>query len=241
VSPQTVSLASLASAFRAISTIVGEHETGAPTDKVAVHLVRVTSGSARYGVAVQKSEESVRLRLVAFGETLKEGPGPDLGYDVTDPLQRLSRVAKRNNCTITLVYGKDVLAKVTPTTYKQFMQSAYVIGPASVYARIERVGGRQKLHCAVRMPRQDEQVWCSVESQDVVQQLGQNILETVLLHGEALYHRGSWRIKRFRITRVDPPKRGSLVDAMKDAYTNGGSAWADLDDPISKLAEIRGE
>lgn len=242
VRPDTVSLRSLAEAFGAVSVIIGEREAKKNQDELSMHLLRVRSGSARYLATTNHASQVVQNRLSRFGEILKE-PSEDNGDtdDFVDPLQRLSRVAKRNACTLEILHGDEVLAKITPRSYRDFMNAAYVTGETSLYARIERVGGRSKLHCAVQVPRQSEQVWCSVQNEEMTEILGHNMFKTVLLRGTATWHRRTWRVRRFSITEVVPSKQKTFVDAVRGAFNHGGSVWANAENPLDRLAEIRGE
>lgn len=244
VSLETVGLRSLAQAFSAISTIVADPTVETDVSEQSLHLVGVERGSAKYRVSTALAHDHVGERLRKFGNIVNHKTEDESAIDVIYPLERLSRVAKRNKCFIEIIGpspSRSVLARIGPNTYKQFVRSAFVSGETSVFAKVERVGGRTKLHCAVRMPKQDEQVWCSVESERIAKMLGDYIFESVMLRGRATWHRRSGRIRSMLIKDVDPPKTGSLVDSLKGAYDAGGSAWALLNDPIGKLAEIRGE
>jgi hypothetical protein len=240
VSPKTIPLRSLTRVLEAVTTIVGGEKRDETVD---LYLSQVRRGSARYKLGSEHPAPLLTQRLRIFGSVVVNESPEGSDFDIAEPLKILSAEAKRNNCEIELIDENDgaVLAKIEPDSYGRFMQSAFVEGEGSVWAKIERVGGRQSLHCAVRVPRQDEQVWCQVSSEDLVRTLGDCILEHVMLFGHLTWYRRSWRIRGMQIRSVERPKTGSLVDAMKAAHTAGGSAWANLGDPLAKLADIRGE
>lgn len=239
MTPRTIGLRSLTRVLEAVTSIVSGNKS---EDSSELYLLQVRRGSAKYRLGATAMGAVLNERLRGFGNAVSSET-PDGEHSLSEALKVLSAEAKRNNCEIEFISedSGDVLARIHPESYDLFMKSAFVEGEASVWAKVERVGGRQKLHCAVRVPRQDEQVWCQVESEDTVRTLGDCILETVLLHGLVTWYRRTWRIRGIKIRDVQRPKTGSLVDAMKAAHDAGGSAWAKLDDPLGKLADIRGE
>lgn len=243
VSLTTINHQALNRVLNAVNSLIGAKVPGERS--AGLHVVSVQEGSAHYRVASDRSEAAVANRLGQFGNIVGGDHDAEWdGNDLAGPLEELSRVAKRNGCTIELMgvgRKRSVLAKIGPDSYQQFAENAFAYGDTSVWARVERVGGRTKLHCAIQVPRQHEQIWCQIENEDVARTLGVHLFDHVMIHGYATWYRRTWAIHSLRIRSADPPKAGSFVDAMKNAYDAGGSAWAGLDDPLGELARIRDE
>lgn len=64
-------------------------------------------------------------------------------------------------------------------------------------------------------------------------------------NGTILIPPGNYRIfdadlKYFTVTSFEPPKTGSIRDALSRIHQAGGKAWDGIDDPDAKIAEMRG-
>jgi hypothetical protein len=174
---------------------------------------------------------------------------PDLA-EWTSPtlssLEDLSQSAKSLGCEIEFRKpGKDrsygaVIARITPMTFKDISASAFIRGRTSVYAKIERVGGATAMHCGIRLPSdRRKMVICRVANADLVRDLGQHMYEHLILSGHATWIRRDWRLKNLVIDAFEPPKKGSIIAALKRVHEAGGYAWDAIDDPDAVIAEIR--
>jgi hypothetical protein len=63
--------------------------------------------------------------------------------------------------------------------------------------------------------------------------------QTVWVSGEATWLRRNWQLKHLTITSFEPPKAGSIIEALKGIHDAGGHAWDRIDDPEAALAEMR--
>jgi len=125
-------------------------------------------------------------------------------------------------------------------TYGEISESAFIYGRTSVYARIERVGGATAMHCGIRLPDSPgKMVICRVATSDLVRQLGQYMYERLILSGNATWVKHNGKLKDLLIDAYEPPKTGSVMDALRLAHDAGGYAWDNVDDPDKAIAEMR--
>ena len=134
----------------------------------------------------------------------------------------------------------DVIATIGPITFSRFAEAAFVSGDTSVYGRIERVGGATEMRCGLRVPEQPgRMIICSVANRDLARQLGQYLYQHIVVSGKANWFRRDWKLLRMDITSFEPPKAGSILDALDRVHDAGGHAWDHIDDPKDFLAEQR--
>jgi len=70
--------------------------------------------------------------------------------------------------------------------------------------------------------------------------LGRFLYQDVMVNGQAVWLRHSWQIRSFTINSFEPPKTGSIQNALKRIHDAGGSAWDKIPDPDKAIAEMRG-
>ncbi len=256
IRPWAVPMRALATVLNAVQRLVeqkdenwadegdGAVEIHAESGRV-LHLIDVKSSSAAYAVAAP--DRAVTLRVLSDVGSGINNPGDvDWSESTISSVQECSEVARALGCEIELRepgaarrYG-NILAKITPVTYSEIEGSAYIHGRTSVYAKIERVGGATEMHCGIRLPGSPRKmVICRVASEALVRELGRYMYQHVILTGDAKWLRSNWRLKRMTIDAFDPPKTGSLVEALRKAHDAGGHAWDRIDDPNVVLAEMR--
>lgn len=209
-----------------------------------LHLLKVTSGSAAYAVAAPNPKNTLRV-LQEMQEAIKQPENVDWLDSTLSSVKEFSEVAKSMGCEIEFCEPSKrkggVIAKITPATYSEIEGSAYINAETSVYAKIERVGGVTEMGCGIRLPSAPRKmVICRVKTEDVVRNLGQYMYEFVILHGQATWSRYNWRLKRLVIDSFDPPKKGSIREALRTSHQAGGCPWDAIEDPEAFIAEIRG-
>ena len=96
------------------------------------------------------------------------------------------------------------------------------------------------MHCGVHLPNQTRMVICRVASADLVRELGRFMYQNVMLSGEATWLRHNWHIKYFKITGFEPPKTGSIREALQRIYDAGGKAWDEVKNPDKFIRDMRG-
>lgn len=213
-----------------------------------LHLVEVKAGSVAYNFSAPNPTPALRL-ISDVGQSIEEPQEADWTDSSLSSLKDLTEIAKSLKCEIEFrepaIKGKrfgGVIAKITPKTYKSIAGSAFIRGRTSVFAKIERVGGATEMHCGIRLPNAPRKmVICRVTSEKLVRTLGKYMYQHVTLSGTAVWLRHSWRLRKLHIDAVEPPKKGSVLEALKKSHDAGGYAWDSIKDPNAFLAEIRGE
>lgn len=213
-----------------------------------LHLLNIKSSSAAYEVAAHE-RASAALRVIReTGEAIRAPEGAEWSSASLSAIKALSEIGKSFECEIELRrpptrgsrFG-NILAKITPATYDEISSFAFIYGTTSLFARIERVGGATEMHCGIRLPESPRKmVICHVQSEDTVRELGRYIYQYVTLTGVATWYRHNWQVKHLEIHTIEPPKTGSILEALKRIHEAGGDAWDDIEDPNALIAEIRG-
>jgi hypothetical protein len=189
-----------------------------------------------------------QLALQVLRQTGKAIDSPEKS-DWTDAtlssVKELSDVARSLGCEIELRlpgegkhYG-DVLAKITPYTFSKVSESAFITSRTSIFGRVERVGGATEMHCALRVAGRVRMVICRVVNADLVRELGRLLYQNVVVSGEATWLRHNWELKTLCIDGFEPPKSGSIRDALRRIREASGDAWDTIGDPDAFLAEMR--
>jgi hypothetical protein len=251
ISPATVPLRRLTSIFIAVQQLIDRTEDEPSGDEAGteeesrslmpLHLIRVRKGSASYAVAT-KSDGAIQS-LADMGRGLKHPSQVEWASEILSPVEKLSDAAEKLHCEIELRRpGKDgeVLAKISPKSYEDIAEGAFVKGESSVTAYLERAGGATAWHCGLRLPEQPGMIICRVASEELVRQLGQFMYKTIRVFGAITWFRTNMRVKTIHITAFEPSKEGSIREALDRIYEAGGKAWDDVEDVDGAIAEIRG-
>lgn len=213
---------------------------------VVLHLLNVRSSSAAYAVAAPDADSTLTVLRDVQG-AIEKPEAVDWLDSTLSSVKEISDVGRLLGCEIefreadqTKGFGR-VIAKITPVTFSQIEGSAYIKANTSVYARVERVAGATEMHCGIRLPSAPRKmVICRVKTADLVRELGQYMYQYVILGGEATWLRRNWRLKRMVIESFEPPRSGSIREALRLSHQAGGFAWDAVEDPEGLIAEIRG-
>ncbi|QYK47377.1 MAG: hypothetical protein KF838_11370 [Phycisphaeraceae bacterium] len=224
-----------------------QDDNEAPGDGKTIRLLDVKKGSAAYPIAIGNVKPALKL-IRDTGNGIENPAESDWTSPTLSALEELSGVAKSLGCQIEFVLPGDksrrhgdVLATITPSTYHNVQQSAFVEGDTKIYATVERVGGATTMHCGVRLINQpSKMVICQVRQESLIRDLGQWIYQEVSLIGRATWLRRGYEVVGFVIESVEPPKTGSIMDALRRIHAAGGSGWDDVADPDAEIAELRG-
>lgn len=220
----------------------GEAPQGSDQPPGSLHLLSVTSGSAKYGVAADDSDVAITALRLAGGAI--DAPGTaDWTQTLLSAIEDLSGVARTLGCVIEFRHpGKSgtVLATIGPETFQAVSSTAFVTGESSVIGKVERVGGATEMHCGLRVPSQpDRMVICRVDNADLVRELGKFVYQSVIVSGPVTWLRAGWRIRHVHVRSVSPAKRASVQETLAEMRRIGGSDWARIDDPDQFIMEMR--
>ncbi|MBN2563935.1 MAG: hypothetical protein JXQ75_23720 [Phycisphaerae bacterium] len=223
-------------------------DTGKPHAEAlsaTLHLLDVKSKSAAYAVASPDQPDAIKT-LSDVGASINAPDGAEWTSPTLSSLEALSQSAKSLGCEIEFrepgrhgAYG-GVIARITPMTYSEVCTSAFIFGRTSVYARIERVGGATAMHCGIRLPDSPRKmVICRVANNELVRELGRHMYDHCILSGNATWVKHNWKLRTLVIDAFEPPKTGSVMDALRRAHDAGGYAWDAVADPEKAIAEMR--
>lgn len=211
-------------------------------------LINIKKGSAIYQVITPHARQALRL-IRQTGESLDDPSRSDWTVPTLSALRDLSDVASSLDCEVELrdtgesASGRgEILAKIGPATFRHVSENAFIHGDTTVSATIERVGGATAWRCAIRLPAQPQRlVYCSVESEEIVRELGKHIYRQVSLVGHATWLRHNSELRHFAIRSFEPPRQSFSAAALRRIYDAGGKAWDRVRDPDKRLSELRRE
>lgn len=213
-----------------------------------LRLVDVKNGSALYGVAAPGTARAVALALLAaMGQAIESPDRHEWLQPTLSTVRELSEVARRLKCSVELRepgQGKQLgqlLATIGADTFKKVQGSAFVRGKSSVFGTIQRVGGATKTHCGLYLPDRSRLLICRVANADLARELGQYLYQGVVVAGEATWLRHNWQLRTMTITSFEPPKTGSIREALQKIHAAGGYGWDRIVNPDSAIAEMRGD
>lgn len=208
-------------------------------------LVGIRASSAGYAIATPFRDGALAI-LTATGNAIEDPGRAEWSAATISSLKDISEIAKSLGVKVEIrkpnTKGRlgDVVARITPLTYDEVADSAFVRGQTTLFGTVERIGGASAARCAIRVPEQPKLVYCNVSGDELAKRIGQYLYQDISIHGEATWLRATWRITSFDIISFDPPKTGSFSDALKDIWKAGGKAWDSVEDPDAFIAEMRG-
>ena len=218
-----------------------EEEDAEKRPTSAIQLLNVTSASAAYQFAAVDGTSALRI-LGEIGAGLSNPRQADWDEVNLSAIYDISAAAKALDVTVE-IREKDkkgnILAAITPQSYKEISEGAFVTGESSVYGYLERVGGATDMRCAMRLPDQEKLLFCRVATGELIRRLGKHIYENIRVFGTVTWVRSTWRVKTISIHDMEEPKRGSILEALGHIYDAGGKAWDDVEDPDAFIAELR--
>jgi hypothetical protein len=253
--PEEITLRTLSDALSAIQRLAMGHkslvveegeedeeeEQEGETKDDSLRLVGIERGSAIYRVA-GPPPAPVLIHLRSVGQLLSNPEDVEAQDDyMLSPLEKLSGVARRLACTITMREPGDrgaILARVEPKSYETISKTLLVAGETSLIGRVMRVGGATALRCGLRVPFQQRLLICRVESSAIAREIGERLYQDVVVNGDAVWLKNSWRLYSFTIRGVQQPVQGSIVEAIEALREAGGKDWDAVEDPMSYLDEV---
>jgi hypothetical protein len=217
-------------------------EDDAPRSQSPIQLLDVISRSAAYPVAAFDGTSALKI-LRDMGGNLENPAEADWDSVSLSSIEEISAAAKAIGCVVEIQddykHGR-VIAKITPESYAEISEGAFVTGESSIYGYLERVGGATRPHCGLRIAEQPaKMVICHVATEDLVRKLGPYVYTNVRVSGEVTWLKRNWHVKTINVQAFEPVKTGSIRDTLNAIYEAGGKAWDDVDDPEAAIKGAR--
>jgi hypothetical protein len=228
-----------------VDEVAAEGELPNQLAERSLRLVQIKKGSAVYGVVAAAPAPSLAI-ISETGLAIKNPAKAAWSGSTISSIKELSEVARSQGCQIDFCEAKDgrrpgnVIARISPLTFHEISESAFVRGTTSVYGRLERIGGATELRCGLRLTDQPRMVFCDISGVDLIRQMGQHLYEDIVVSGDATWLRHNWHLRTMRITSFEPPKTGSILDVLDRMHELGGHGWDKVRNPDKLLAEMRG-
>ena len=245
VRPEAISLATLTqilSAIQRLTTGLCASASGNEEDATALRLLNIRGGSTTLPMYVPAQAHAIeQLKLAS-----RIIENPDIIGDndyIIGCMKDLSAASRLLGCPIVVRRpGKkgELLAVVNENTYRNITNTVYIRGVTSIVGKVERVGNATGARCGLHVPFQDRMIICRVHNLNLARRLGQMLYQDVLVHGEAVWLKGSWKLVEFEITGVTQPDKVPLDEAFEALRDAGGDGWDKIEDPIAFIQEMTG-
>jgi hypothetical protein len=242
VFPEDVAPRDLVEAIEAVQGLVATQLEPDAQGRVAVRLLDIKRGSARYLCTISEHEANL-ANLRGLGKQIERGTFSDSLAEAIGALEDLSKLGKRLGCSVVLRNPEDredVLATVRPETFQELAQSLLTTGNITVTGTVERVGGATEPKCLLRIPGQRRVVVCRLASRALARTLGKYVYSDVQAAGRAVWIRGTHRVIRFRIESITPVSVGPVLDGFASLRRIGGKAWDSIENPREFLSDQTG-
>jgi hypothetical protein len=246
VRPEAIPLTTLSQILSAIQRLTAgpsvSHHEKEEEDVTALRLLNIKRGSTTLPMYVPAQDHAIDQLRIASRVIENPDTMGDNDY-ILKCMKDLSAASRFLGCPIVVRKpGKngEVFAAFDENTYKNVTKDSFVSGTTSIVGKVERVGNATGARCELRVPIQDRMIFCKVRNIDLARKLGQLLYEEVVVHGEAMWLKTSWKIIKFEITGVTQPIKGSLDEALEALRNAGGDGWDRIDDPVAYIEEMTG-
>ena len=245
INPDTIPLGILSRVFGAIHRLATEPEEKKGERELGpFRLIGVGYGSGIYKLAGESAGPAIN-RLKLAGNILKYPDQIDDNDSILNPIEELSAAAEKIKCTVTIKEPGErgeVFATISPTSYKEITEFAFIHGDTSVSGEIKGVGGATEMRCRLRVPFQKDLLYCKIRSQDVdlARELGNYLYQDVVVYGTASWLKSNWKMVGLEIRDLRKPKGGTLSEAIEAIREAGAKDWDKIGDVASYMEETSG-
>jgi len=146
-----------------------------------LNLVGIRSQSAGYAIATPFKDTALSV-LERTGRAIDDPSNSEWSAVTVASIKDVSEIARSLGVKVEIrkpsVRSRlgDVIARITPTTYTEVANAAFVVGPTSLYGTVERIGGASAARCAFRLPNESKLVYCSVASDELAKKISRNCI-----------------------------------------------------------------
>lgn len=229
-SPETIPMARLARYMQAFAAMLG-HEHG-------VHFDHLKPGSTQVVTRIEREE------IPKVADQLDRVRRREASQEALRAWDEIDRLLAEDNATGYVYAGSNQSAQIIefpgvkrpkPVRYGPFTQEGSIDG-----ILVSVTGADQTIHLQLQ---NGNLKYTGIETdRETGRQLGKHFLEPIRLHGSGRWLReedGSWTLKRFKVRGFDTLKASALVESLEVLRAVQGSHWAEMDDPLAALDELR--
>ncbi len=229
-SPKTIPMGRLAKYMQAFAAMLGNEH--------GVHFDQLKPGSTQLVSRIDREE------IPKVDEQLERVRRREAGQDALKAWNEIDRLLADDNATGYVYEGESPTAQIIefpgvkrpkPVKYGPFTQEGSIDG-----ILISVTGADQTIHLQLQ---NGELKYTGIETdRETARRLGHHLFEPIRLHGSGRWMReedGIWTLKRFRVATFAILKNHDLAEAVEDMRAAQGSHWAEMDEPIAALDELR--
>ncbi len=229
-SPETIPMARLALYMQAFAAMLG-HEHG-------VHFDHLKPGSTQVVTRVEWEE------IPKVADQLDRVRRKEASQDALRAWDDIDRLLADDNATGYIYAGSNQSEQIIefpgakrprPVRYGPFTQEGSIDG-----ILVSVTGADQTIHLQLQ---NGSLKYTGIETdREMGRRLGKHFLEPIRLHGSGRWLReedGRWTLRRFKVRGFDTLKDGALAESLEALRGVHGSHWAEMDDPLAALDELR--
>lgn len=229
-SPETIPMARLARYMQAFAAMLG-HEHG-------VHFDHLKPGSTQVVTRIEREE------IPKVADQLDRVRRREANQEALRAWDEIDRLLAEDNATGYVYAGSNQSAQIIefpgvkrpkPVRYGPFKQEGSIDG-----ILVSVTGADQTIHVQLQ---NGNLKYTGIETdRETARRLAQHFFEPVRIHGSGRWLReedGSWTLKNFKVRGFDTLKASALVESVEALRSVQGSHWAEMDDPLAALDELR--
>lgn len=238
VSPETIPVRTLSDAASAVLRLMTADQ---PDDTRTVHVLDVRNGSAIYPCSVDGDSVNGE-RLVAAGKVANDPQSDLLTHTMLAPIQMLSRIARKLGGSVEVYVGHKrgkPAAVFSPHTFQAIRGTSISYDQAVVTGNLLRVGGAQAKRCTVRVPGRDNLLYCSVETDQLSRELGQNLYKRVTLRGKGMFFSRTWELLKLDVQQASFNAEVTPREVFMAIRDHGPIGWDNVLDVRAELEDMR--
>jgi hypothetical protein len=229
--PATIPMARLAEYMRVFAAVLGQEH--------AVHFEALEEGSLQLVTRVDRED------VPKIQDRLTQIDGSNAAPDLLRHVEALNQRLAEDNAEGALFEERDgESTKVIvfpgrnrrkPTRYGPINQEGSLDGVLVSIGGVDETISLQLQNESVRYTH------CET-TRDIARHLAKHLFEPVRILGVGRWAReadGKWTLLKFRVRSFEVLKKTELKHAVSDLRAIKNSDWANVDDPLAKLAELR--
>lgn len=229
-SPETIPMGRLAKYMQAFAAMLGNEH--------GVHFDQLKPGSTQLVSRIDREE------IPKVDEQLERVRRKEASQDALKAWDEIDRLLADDNATGYVYEGESPTAQIIefpgvkrpkPVKYGPFTQEGSIDG-----ILVSVTGADQIIH--VQLQNGDLKYTGIETDRETARRLARHFFEPIRLHGAGRWMReenGDWSLRRFRVNSFDVLKNQDLAEAVQELRGAKGSGWAEMDDPIAALDDLR--
>lgn len=230
-SPETIPMARLAEYLSEFAALLGSQES--------VRFRGVSKGSTVLNAEVPREvvpKVEMRLRdAAAHGRS-------DQYEDVQKVISRIEGMLRADNARGLVLEGRESVLEFLGVDAVIPERIGPVHEATAVEGEVQRVGGADKTLHALLLTADGQTHKLTTRSRELAKRLAMHLFGQVRANGTGVWFRneqGGWELDELKLEDFEPVTPRSLIEAVSELRSVGGSGWRKLKDPLATARALR--